>query len=58
MLLPSQPLPSSPNDTARIASAALGCGDLYVLLTEKLGAVFANVGSSGLDFGCLAAWFA
>ncbi len=42
MLLPSQPLPSVPDDTARIARAAFRCGNPYVLLRDKLGAVFAD----------------
>ena len=42
MLLPSQPLPSVPEDTARIACAAFRRRNPYVLLRDKLGAVFAN----------------
>ncbi len=42
MSLPSQPLPSVPDDTARIARAAFRRGNPYVLLRDKLGAVFAN----------------
>ncbi len=42
MLLPSQPLPSVPDDTARIARAAFRRGNPYVLLRNKLGAVFAD----------------
>ena len=42
MLLPSQPLPSVPDDTARIARAAFRRGNPYVLLRDKLGAVFAD----------------
>ena len=42
MSLSSQPLPSVPNDTARIARAAFRRGNPYVLLRDKLGAVFAD----------------
>jgi transposase len=42
VLLPSQPLPSVPDDTARIARAAFRRGNPYVLLRDKLGAVFAD----------------
>jgi len=42
MSLPSQPLPSVPDHTARIARAAFRRGNPYVLLRDKLGAVFAN----------------
>ena len=42
MSLPSQPLPSVPDDTARIAQAALRRANPYVLLRDKLGAVFAD----------------
>ena len=42
MLLPSQPLPSVPDDTARIARAAFRRGNPYVLLQDNLGAVFAD----------------
>ncbi len=42
MSLPSQPLPSVPDDTARIARAAFRRGNPYVLLRDKLGAVFAD----------------
>ena len=42
MLLPSQPLPSVPDDTARIARAAFRRGNPYVLLRDKIGAVFAD----------------
>jgi len=42
MLLPSQPLPSVPDDTARIVRAAFRCGNPYVLLRDRLGAVFAD----------------
>jgi len=39
-LLPSQLLPSVPDDTARIARAAFRRGNPYMLLRDKLGAVF------------------
>jgi hypothetical protein len=39
---PSQPLPPVPEDTARIARAAFRRGNPYVLLRDKLGAVFAD----------------
>ncbi len=42
MLLSSQPLPSVPDDTARIARAAFRRGNPYVLLRDRLGAVFAD----------------
>ena len=42
MLLPSQPLPSVPDDTGRIAGAAFRRGNPYVLLRDRLGAVFAD----------------
>jgi len=42
VLLPSQPLPSVPDDTARTARAAFRRGNPYVLLRDKLGAVFAD----------------
>ncbi len=42
MSLSLQPLPSVPDDTARIARAAFRRGNPYVLLRDKLGAVFAD----------------
>ena len=42
MSLSSQPLPSVPDDTARIARAAFRRGNPYVLLRDRLGAVFAD----------------
>jgi len=42
MSLPSQPLPSVPDDTARVARAAFRRGNPYVLLRDKLGAVFTD----------------
>ncbi len=42
MSLSSQPLPSVPDDTARIARAAFRRGNSYVLLRDRLGAVFAD----------------
>ncbi len=42
MSLPSQPLPPVPDDTARIARAAFRRCNTYVLLRDRLGAVFAD----------------
>ena len=42
MSLCSQPLPSVPDDTARIARAAFRRGNPYILLRDRLGAVFAD----------------
>jgi len=42
MLVPSQPLPPVPDDTVRIARAAFRRGNPYVLLRDKLGAVFTD----------------
>src|SRR3712207_9579642 len=43
MALPPQPpLPPVPDDTARIARAAFRRGNPYVLLRDRLGAVFAD----------------
>ena len=42
MSLSSQPLPPVPEDTTRIARAAFRRGNLYVLLRDRLGAVFAD----------------
>jgi len=42
MSLPSQPLPSVPDDTARVARGAFRRGNPYVLLRDRLGAVFAD----------------
>ena len=42
MSLLSQPLPSVPDDTVRIARAAFRRGNPYMLLRDKLGAVFAD----------------
>ena len=39
-LRPQQPLPPVPNDTARIARAAFRRGNPYMLLRDRLGAVF------------------
>jgi transposase len=41
-LRPQPPLPPVPDDTARIARAAFRRGNPYVLLRDKLGAVFAD----------------
>ena len=43
MSLCPQPLPPVPDDTARIARAAFRRGNPYVLLRDRLGAVFADV---------------
>jgi transposase len=48
MLLPSPPLPPVPDDTARVARAAFRRGNPYVLLRDKLGAVFADADFAGL----------
>src|SRR4051795_6875179 len=42
MSLRLQPFPPVPDDTARIAQAAFRRGNLYVLLRDRLGAVFAD----------------
>ncbi|GGC64990.1 hypothetical protein GCM10011504_48800 [Siccirubricoccus deserti] len=42
------PLPSVPDDTARIARAAFRRGNPYLLLRDRLGAVFADAGFAGL----------
>lgn len=42
-LRPQQPLPPVPNDTARVARAAFRRGNPYVLLRDRLGAVFDDV---------------
>lgn len=42
MSLPSKPLPSVPDDTIRIACAAFRRTNPYVLLRNRLGAVFAD----------------
>jgi hypothetical protein len=41
-LRPQSPLPPVPDDTARIARAAFRRGNPYVLLRDRLGAVFAD----------------
>ena len=41
-LRPQQPLPPVPDDTARVARAAFPRGNPYVLLRERLGAIFAD----------------
>ncbi len=48
MSFPLQPLPSVPDDTVRIARAAFWRDNPYVLLRDKLGAVFANAGLADL----------
>ena len=47
-LRPQQPLPPVPNDTARIARAAFRRGNPYVLLRDRLGTVFDDVGFADL----------
>ena len=41
-LRPQPPLPPVPDDTARVARAAFRRGNPYVLLRDRLGAVFAD----------------
>lgn len=41
-LRPQQSIPSVPDDTARVARAAFRRGNLYVLLRDQLGTVFAD----------------
>src|SRR6201996_2184103 len=47
-LRPQQPLPPVPNDTARIARAAFRRGNPYMLLRDRLGAMFDDVGFADL----------
>ena len=47
-LRPQQPLPPVPDDTARIARAAFRRGNPYMLLRDRLGAVFDDVGFADL----------
>src|SRR5919199_4291404 len=47
-LRPQQPLPPVPDDTARIARAAFRRGNPYVLLRDRLGAVFDDAGFADL----------
>ena len=47
-LRPQPPLPSVPDDTARIARAAFRRGNPYLLLRDRLGAVFADAGFADL----------
>jgi transposase len=47
-LRPQPPLPPVPGDTARIARAAFRRGNPYVLLRDRLGAVFADADFAGL----------
>src|SRR5215211_5868549 len=47
-LRPQPPLPSVPDDTARIARAAFRRGNPYLLLRARLGAVFADAGFADL----------
>src|SRR3954454_21684533 len=52
-LRPQQPIPPVPDDTARIARAALRRGNPYLLLRDLLGAVFADTDFADLypEFG-------
>jgi len=47
-LRPQQPIPPVPDDTARVARAAFRRGNLYLLLRDRLGAVFDDVGFAAL----------
>ena len=47
-LRPQPPLPPVPDDTARIARAAFRRGNPYLLLRDRLGAVFADAGFADL----------
>jgi transposase len=47
-LRPQQPLPPVPNETVRIARAAFRRGNPYVLLRDRLGAVFDDAGFADL----------
>src|SRR4028119_1805150 len=47
-LRPQPPLPPVPDDTARIARAAFRRGNPYVLLRDRLGAVFDDAGFADL----------
>src|SRR3712207_1378988 len=47
-LRPQQPLPPVPDGTARVARAAFPRGNPYVLLRDRLGAVFADAGFADL----------
>ena len=47
-LRPQQPLPPVPDDTARVARAAFRRGNPYVLLRDRLGAVFDDAGFADL----------
>jgi len=52
-LRPQQPIPPVPDDTARIARAAFRRGNPYLLLRDRLGAVFADTDFADLypEFG-------
>jgi transposase len=41
-LRPQQPIPPVPEDTARVTKAAFRRGNPYVVLRDRLGAVFAD----------------
>src|ERR1700759_1627885 len=47
-LRPQQPLPPVPNDTARLARAAFRRGNPYMLLRDRLRAVFDDMGFADL----------
>jgi transposase len=47
-LRPQQPLPPVPDDTARVARAAFRRGTPYVLLRDRLGAMFDDAGFADL----------
>ena len=47
-LRPQQPIPPVPDDTARIARAAFRRGNPYLLLRDRLGAVFDDAGFAEL----------
>src|SRR5689334_1462373 len=47
-LRPQQPLPPVPDDTARVARAAFRRGNPYLLLRDRLGAVFDDAGFADL----------
>ena len=47
-LRPQQPLPPVPDDTARVARAAFRRGNPYLLLRDRLGAVFDDTGFADL----------
>ncbi len=48
-LRPQRPIPSVPDDTARVARAAFPAGNPYLILRDRLGAVFADADFADLD---------